>query len=83
MSTRFQRDIKALMSYLLIFLLAYAILAIAIELLWMPLIAWMHDYNGYLWPSTSRVYAWCKLVPFATLVSGIGVWLYERSRIGW
>lgn len=83
MSTRFQRYIKALMSYLLIFLLAYAILAIAIELLWMPLIVWMHDYNRYLWPSTSRVYAWCKLVPFATLVSDTGVWLYERRRIGW
>jgi hypothetical protein len=83
MSTHLQRDIKALASYLLIFLLTYAIVAVVIELAWMPFIAWMHDFSGYLWPSKARVYAWCKLVPFATLVSGVGVWLYERKRIGW
>jgi hypothetical protein len=83
MSTRFQRDIKALIRYLIIFFVTYTICAVVVELAWMPVVAWMHDYGGYLWPSESRVCAWCKLVPFATLVSGVGVWLYERKRIGW
>ena len=83
MSTPFKRSSKALIRYLLIFLITYTICAVVIELAWLPLIAWMHDYDGYLWPSKSRLYAWCKLIPFATLISGVGVWLYDRKRIGW
>jgi hypothetical protein len=83
MSARLLRDFKALATYLLIFLLTYAIIAAFIELTWMPFIAWIHDFNGYRWPSSARIYALCKLILFATLVSGVGVWLYERKHIGW
>lgn len=83
MTTRSQRNIKALLFYLLIFLITYSIVGVILELAWMPFIAWMHGYQGYFWPPKARIYAWCKLVPFATLVSGVGIWLYERKRIGW
>jgi hypothetical protein len=83
MTARLKRDIKALLFYLLVFLITYSVVGVILELAWMPFIAWMHDYPGYFWPSKARIYAWCKLVPFATLVSGVGVWLYERRRIGW
>ncbi|VVE16286.1 MULTISPECIES: hypothetical protein [Pandoraea] len=83
MSTRLSRSLRAFISYLLVFLITYSFCGLVIELIWLPIVAWMHNYDGYLWPSKSRIYAWCKLVPFATIVSGVGVWIYDRKRIGW
>ncbi|CAB3755756.1 hypothetical protein LMG29739_02282 [Paraburkholderia solisilvae] len=83
MSTRLSRSFRAFGSYLLIFFIIYSICGVVIELVWLPFFAWFHDYNGYLWPSKSRIYAWCKLIPLATIVSSAGVWFYERKRIGW
>jgi len=82
MSARLSRSIRACVSYLLVFLITFSLCGLVIELVWLPIVAWTNNYDGYLWPSKSRIYAWCKLVPFATIVSGVGVWIYDRKRIG-
>jgi hypothetical protein len=83
MSTRFERDVKAFLYYLLVFFLGITCMAIFEELAVMPFVAWLHGYDGYFWPPMSRIYAACKFVPFASFVCAFGVWLYERKRIGW
>ena len=83
MSTRFERDVKAFLYYLLVLFFGITCAAIFEELGVIPLFAWLHGYEGYFWPPMSRVYAACKFVPLASLLCAIGTWLYDRKRIGW
>jgi hypothetical protein len=83
MSPRFERNVKAFLSYLPTFLVGLAILAAFEELIVMPSIAWHKGYPGYLWPPMSRVYAACKFVPLASFLCAVIAWVFERKRIGW
>ena len=80
MSVKMNRDIRALLVYLLICLLTFTIGALVIEFGMIPLIAWLDGYKAYYMPTLNRIYAWCKFVPFAAIVCGFGAWLYGRSR---
>lgn len=80
--SRSNRGIRTLLVYLLICFLTFAIGAIVLELGLIPLLAWLRGYEAYLWPTPSRIYAWCKFVPFATLVTGAGAWFIDRKRFG-
>jgi hypothetical protein len=78
-----QRALRAFLSYLVTYLVGLTISVCLIELVWLPVVAWLKGYPGYYWPSMSRVYADCKLVPLASLICAVGTWIYDRRRIGW
>jgi hypothetical protein len=82
MTMRFSRDAKALATYLLICFLSFTAIAIASELIVNPFLAWLSGYQGYYLPPPTKIIAWCKLVLFAAVVCGLGVWFYDRKRFG-
>jgi hypothetical protein len=46
MSTRFEKDVKAFLFYLLVFFLGITCMAIFEELAVMRFVAWLHGYEG-------------------------------------
>ncbi|RQX78640.1 hypothetical protein DF034_33495 [Burkholderia anthina] len=80
MNLKTNRDVRALFVYLLICLLTFLSGALVIEFGVIPLIAWLQGGQTYMLPALSRIYAWCKFVPFAAIVCGGGAWLYDRRR---
>jgi hypothetical protein len=75
-------DFQALLVYLVICLLTFTIIGLVIEFGVIPLIAWLKGYEGFYFPTLSRLYAWCKIVSFAAFVCGFGAWLYDRNKFG-
>lgn len=76
------RDIRALLVYLLVCLLTFTIGALVIELGVIPVIAWTRGSHAYHFPTLGRIYAWCKFIPFAAIICSFGAWLHDRKRFG-
>lgn len=72
--------IKVLLIYFLICFVSMILVAVVIEMGLIPIIAWLHGYDGYYFPPLSRAYAWCKLILFSSGVCALGAWLYGGRR---
>jgi len=78
--TRLAKELKTVVYFILFFSMTFAALGLFVELVFLPALAWINGYDGYLLPSVGRVYKWVTFagieIPFCTIV----MWLYQRRR---